>query len=112
MRTTTTCERACDAAEEEVEADGRLSHVRKRSVVPLAGHGLRPTPLRRRVGRPQLKRDPLGGALPPHRHSRSEERRVGKEKIKKAFAAAYKLPPADQDALGATILEEVKIEGL
>jgi len=29
--------------------------------VPLAGHGLRPTPLRRRAGRPQLKRDPLGG---------------------------------------------------
>jgi len=28
--------------------------------VPLAGHGLRPTPLRRRAGRPQLKRDPLG----------------------------------------------------
>src|SRR5438552_2538842 len=25
--------------------------------------------LRRRAGRPQLKRDPLGGALPPHRHS-------------------------------------------
>ena len=29
--------------------------------MPLAGHGLRPTPLRRRVSRPQLKRDPLGG---------------------------------------------------
>ena len=28
--------------------------------MPLAGHGLRPTPLRRRAGRPQLKRDPLG----------------------------------------------------
>src|SRR6266566_4098193 len=42
--------------------------LRKRSVVPLAGHGLRPTPLRRRAGRPQLKRDPLGGALPPHKH--------------------------------------------
>jgi len=28
--------------------------------VPLAGHGLRPTALRRRAGRPQLKRDPLG----------------------------------------------------
>src|SRR5439155_11428049 len=28
---------------------------------PLAGHGLRPTPLRRRASRPQLKRDPLGG---------------------------------------------------
>ena len=27
---------------------------------PLAGHGLRPTPLRRRASRPQLKRDPLG----------------------------------------------------
>ena len=25
------------------------------------GHGLRPTPLRRRASRPQLKRDPLGG---------------------------------------------------
>src|SRR6184192_3891034 len=34
----------------------------KRSVVPLAGHGIRPTPLRRRASRPQLKRDPLGGA--------------------------------------------------
>jgi len=30
--------------------------------VPLAGHGLRPTPLRRRASRPQLKRDPIGGA--------------------------------------------------
>jgi len=28
--------------------------------VPLAGHGLRPTVLRRRTSRPQLKRDPLG----------------------------------------------------
>jgi len=28
--------------------------------VPLAGHGLRPPPLRRRASRPQLKRDPLG----------------------------------------------------
>jgi len=28
---------------------------------PWRGHGLRPTPLRRRAGRPQLKRDPLGG---------------------------------------------------
>ena len=36
--------------------------------MPLAGHGLRPTPLRRRASRPQLKRDPLGGALPPHKH--------------------------------------------
>src|SRR5437588_7373148 len=29
-------------------------------VVPLAGHRLRPATLRRRAGRPQLKRDPLG----------------------------------------------------
>jgi len=29
--------------------------------MPLAGHGLRPPALRRRAGRPQLKRDPLGG---------------------------------------------------
>ncbi len=28
--------------------------------MPLAGHGLRPAALRRRAGRPQLKRDPLG----------------------------------------------------
>ncbi len=28
--------------------------------MPLAGHGLRPRALRRRAGRPQLKRDPLG----------------------------------------------------
>ena len=28
--------------------------------MPLAGHGLRPTPLRRRASRPQLKRDTLG----------------------------------------------------
>ena len=39
-----------------------------RCVVPLAGHGLRPAALRRRASRPQLKRDPLGGALPPHKH--------------------------------------------
>jgi len=31
--------------------------------VPLAGHGLRPTALRRRAVRPQVKRDPLGGTL-------------------------------------------------
>ena len=31
--------------------------------MPLAGHGLRPTPLRRRTGRPQLKRDPLGSGF-------------------------------------------------
>src|SRR5438105_8583508 len=36
-----------------------------RSVVPLAGHGLRPTALRRRASRPQLKRDPLGGQTRP-----------------------------------------------
>jgi len=35
----------------------------------LAGTDCRPPPLRRRAGRPQLKRDPLGGALPPHKHS-------------------------------------------
>ena len=29
--------------------------------MPLAGHGLRPALLRRRAGRPQLKRDPLDG---------------------------------------------------
>src|SRR2546427_4534715 len=32
--------------------------------------------------------------------------------LKKAFEAASKLPPADQDALAAAILEEVKVEGL
>ncbi len=31
--------------------------------MPLAGHGLRPTTLRRRASRPQLKRDPLGRAV-------------------------------------------------
>src|SRR5436190_3820611 len=34
----------------------------------LAVTDCRPTPLRRRASRPQLKRDPLGGALPPHKH--------------------------------------------
>ena len=33
-------------------------------------------------------------------------------KLKKAFDAASKLPPEDQDALAAAILEEVKVEGL
>ena len=33
-------------------------------------------------------------------------------KLKKAFEAASKLPPADQDALAAAILEEVKADGL
>ena len=33
-------------------------------------------------------------------------------KLKKAFEAAAKLPPADQDALAAAILEEVKVDGL
>jgi len=36
--------------------------------VPLGGKDCRPLLLRRRASRPQLKRDPLGGALPPHRH--------------------------------------------
>ena len=34
----------------------------------LVGTDFRPTPLRLRASRPQLKRDPLGGALPPHKH--------------------------------------------
>jgi len=33
-------------------------------------------------------------------------------KLKEAFEAASKLPPADQDALAAAILEEVKLDGL
>ena len=33
-------------------------------------------------------------------------------KLKKAFDAASKLPAADQDALAAAILEEVKVDGL
>ncbi len=33
--------------------------------MPCRGTDCRPTPLRRRAGRPQLKREPLGGALPP-----------------------------------------------
>ncbi len=38
----------------------------------LAGHGLRPTALRRRASRPQLKRDPLGGARDNGEHVRAE----------------------------------------
>jgi hypothetical protein len=34
------------------------------------------------------------------------------EKLRKAFEAAQKLPPAAQDALAAAILEEVAVEGL
>src|SRR5439155_24038917 len=41
----------------------------KRSVVPLAGHGLRPASLRRQASRPQLKRDPLGSRLLSGRQS-------------------------------------------
>jgi hypothetical protein len=33
-------------------------------------------------------------------------------KLKQAFEAASKLPPADQDALAAAILEEVEVDGL
>ena len=33
--------------------------------MPLAGHGLRPTPLRPLASRPQLKRDPLGSQQGP-----------------------------------------------
>ncbi len=33
-------------------------------------------------------------------------------KLKKAFDAASKLPPAEQDALAAAILEEVKVDSL
>jgi len=40
----------------------------KRSVCALAGADCRPLLLRWRASRPQLKRDPLGGALPPHKH--------------------------------------------
>jgi len=42
--------------------------LREAECCALAGTDCRPTPLRRRAGRPQLKRDPLGGALPPHKH--------------------------------------------
>ena len=34
------------------------------------------------------------------------------KKLKKAFDEASKLPPEDQDALAAAILEEVAVEGL
>ena len=33
-------------------------------------------------------------------------------KLKKAFEAASKLSPSDQDALAAAMLEEVKVDGL
>ena len=33
-------------------------------------------------------------------------------KLKKAFEAASKLPPKDQDALASAILEELKVDGL
>ncbi|MGH8621159.1 MAG: hypothetical protein ACRET3_03390 [Burkholderiales bacterium] len=33
-------------------------------------------------------------------------------KLKKAFEAAAKLPPEDQEALAAAILEEVAVDGL
>jgi hypothetical protein len=33
-------------------------------------------------------------------------------KLRKAFEAASKLPPEEQDALAAAILEEVAVEGL
>src|SRR6266540_1659519 len=36
---------------------------------PVWGVDCRPTSLRRRASRPQLKRDPLGGARPPRRRS-------------------------------------------
>lgn len=34
------------------------------------------------------------------------------EKLKKAFEVASKLPPADQDALAAAILEELRVDRL
>src|SRR5438132_4695540 len=42
--------------------------LREAECCALAGTDCRPTALRRRAGRPQLKRDPLGGAPPPHKH--------------------------------------------
>jgi len=42
--------------------------------VPLAGHGLRSTALRRPAGRPQLKRDPLGGRPQLPCYGRSPQR--------------------------------------
>src|SRR5205807_3831998 len=47
-----------------------------RCVVPLAGHGLRPTALRRRAGRPQLKRDPLVSPDFPWWRPQGEQRRA------------------------------------
>ena len=41
--------------------------------MPLAGHGLRPTPLRRRASRPQLKRGPLGSMQPSTSANQAEE---------------------------------------
>jgi len=76
--------------------------------VPLAGHGRRPLPLRRRAGRPQLKRDPLGltrdlasRPLPPHLESMTP---------KALLDQVLKLPPAERlqliedvwDSLAAT----------
>ena len=42
--------------------------LRETECCALAGTDCRLTPLRRRPSRPQLKRDPLGGALPPNKH--------------------------------------------
>ena len=49
--------------------------------MPLAGHGRRPTPLRRRASRPQLKRDPLGRMQGPPEQGRlvREAFRLGNE---------------------------------
>ena len=44
--------------------------------MPLAGHGLRPTPLRRRASRPQLKRDPLGSTTSSFNEQVALRRRV------------------------------------
>src|SRR2546422_5077244 len=53
---------------EAVGVEGVHNGDKGRSGCALAGTDCRPTALRRRAGRPQLKRDPLGGALSPHRH--------------------------------------------
>ncbi len=56
--------------------------------MPLAGHGLRPPPLRRRASRPQLKRDPLDGAKSMAWFSRSWDRF---SRVERVFVASLAL---------------------
>jgi len=81
--------------------------------VPLAGHGLRSTTLRRRESRPQLKRDPLGGGRsnpqmihrePPHGTHMEQDRSPSEQRRRAHRALVFRRTVAALVGSGGWVL--------